>query len=196
LCAYRSNWRWDITKHIRLKTIRDSNHKTARVLMNDETGRRNYTKYNKYVTLMKVSDADSDDKKSLKSGEMSLQNQQELEQMQQLHHQQQQQHQQSTTASAEQHMKASLEHPFDLSLKMMTNTKPDSVPNLIKMPFNLFANLPVGSTPTTSATTSASISNFINENFDASKDVSSASSSPNNESKSKSHFKCKKCNFK
>jgi len=54
LCSYRSNWRWDITKHIRLKTIRDPSHKTAKVLMNDETGRRNYTKYNKYITLMKV----------------------------------------------------------------------------------------------------------------------------------------------
>lgn len=54
LCAYRSNWRWDITKHIRLKTVRDSSHERARVLMTDETGRRNYSKYNKYLTLMKV----------------------------------------------------------------------------------------------------------------------------------------------
>uniref|UniRef100_A0A336MSB2 CSON006454 protein n=1 Tax=Culicoides sonorensis TaxID=179676 RepID=A0A336MSB2_CULSO len=64
LCAYRSNWRWDITKHIRLKTVRDSNHKTARVLMNDETGRRNYTKYNKYITLMGVNDSDTNVKQS------------------------------------------------------------------------------------------------------------------------------------
>ncbi|XP_058125645.1 uncharacterized protein LOC131290341 [Anopheles ziemanni] len=56
LCAYRSNWRWDITKHIRLKTIRDPSHKNACVLMNDETGRRNYTKYNKYVALMQITD--------------------------------------------------------------------------------------------------------------------------------------------
>ncbi|KAI5737626.1 hypothetical protein M8J76_015173 [Diaphorina citri] len=54
LCAYRSNWRWDITKHIRLKTIRDPAHEAAKVLMTDETGRRNYTKYNKFLTLMKV----------------------------------------------------------------------------------------------------------------------------------------------
>ncbi|XP_055916207.1 uncharacterized protein LOC129949031 isoform X2 [Eupeodes corollae] len=70
LCAYRSNWRWDITKHIRLKTIRDPSHKNARVLMNDETGRRNYTKYNKYITLMKVTDEDGDPK-LMKSGEMT-----------------------------------------------------------------------------------------------------------------------------
>lgn len=70
LCSYRSNWRWDITKHIRLKTIRDPSHKTARVLMNDETGRRNYTKYNKYITLMKVSEEDGN-LKLMKSGEMT-----------------------------------------------------------------------------------------------------------------------------
>nr|CAD7268575.1 unnamed protein product [Timema shepardi] len=54
LCAYRSNWRWDITKHIRLKSARDAGHERARVLMTDETGRRNYSKYNKYLTLMRV----------------------------------------------------------------------------------------------------------------------------------------------
>lgn len=70
LCNYRSNWRWDITKHIRLKTIRDPGHKDAGVLMNDETGRRNYTKYNKYITLMKMTDEDGDPK-LLKSGEMT-----------------------------------------------------------------------------------------------------------------------------
>lgn len=70
LCSYRSNWRWDITKHIRLKTIRDVSHKTAKVLMNDETGRRNYTKYNKYITLMKITDEDGDPK-YMKSGEMT-----------------------------------------------------------------------------------------------------------------------------
>lgn len=69
LCSYRSNWRWDITKHIRLKTIRDISHKSAKVLMNDETGRRNYTKYNKYITLMKVTEEDGDPK-MMKSGEM------------------------------------------------------------------------------------------------------------------------------
>ncbi|KAG8036802.1 hypothetical protein G9C98_004124 [Cotesia typhae] len=48
-CAYRSNWRWDITKHIKLKSARDAAHANARVLMTDETGRRNYSKYNKYL---------------------------------------------------------------------------------------------------------------------------------------------------
>ncbi|CAH0556862.1 unnamed protein product [Brassicogethes aeneus] len=55
LCAYRSNWRWDITKHIKLKSVRDRAHESAKVLMTDETGRRNYTKYNKYLTEIPVS---------------------------------------------------------------------------------------------------------------------------------------------
>uniref|UniRef100_A0A0A9X010 C2H2-type domain-containing protein n=1 Tax=Lygus hesperus TaxID=30085 RepID=A0A0A9X010_LYGHE len=54
LCHYSSNWRWDITKHIRLKTIRDPSHEKAKVLLTDETGRRNYSKYNKYLTTMKM----------------------------------------------------------------------------------------------------------------------------------------------
>ena len=71
LCAYRSNWRWDITKHIRLKLLRDPQHGEARVLMNDETGRRNYSKYNKYITLMRVVDKKHDGKMS-KSGIATL----------------------------------------------------------------------------------------------------------------------------
>ncbi|KAG5674665.1 hypothetical protein PVAND_004618 [Polypedilum vanderplanki] len=67
LCAYRSNWRWDITKHIRLKLLRDPQHGEAKVLMNDETGRRNYSKYNKYITVMRVMDKKHDGKMS-KSG--------------------------------------------------------------------------------------------------------------------------------
>lgn len=55
LCKYRSNWRWDITKHIKLKSVRDKDHESAKVLMTDETGRRNYTKYNKYLTEIHVS---------------------------------------------------------------------------------------------------------------------------------------------
>ncbi|XP_050307257.1 uncharacterized protein LOC126743997 isoform X2 [Anthonomus grandis grandis] len=55
LCSYRSNWRWDITKHIKLKSVRDQAHENAKVLMTDETGRRNYTKYNKYLTEIPLS---------------------------------------------------------------------------------------------------------------------------------------------
>ncbi|XP_072936309.1 uncharacterized protein [Epargyreus clarus] len=51
LCKYKSNWRWDITKHIKLKTARDPYHAEAKVHMTDETGRRNYTKYNKFLAM-------------------------------------------------------------------------------------------------------------------------------------------------
>lgn len=61
LCSYRSNWRWDITKHIKLKSVRDPAHESAKVLMTDETGRRNYTKYNKYLTEIHVSGEQSSD---------------------------------------------------------------------------------------------------------------------------------------
>ncbi|EDX04870.1 uncharacterized protein LOC6732153 [Drosophila simulans] len=70
LCAYRSNWRWDITKHIRLKALRDRSHNQAQVLMNDETGRRNYAKYNQYLTMMKVSAEQMADSKGMRTGEM------------------------------------------------------------------------------------------------------------------------------
>ncbi|XP_050451886.1 uncharacterized protein LOC126851701 isoform X2 [Cataglyphis hispanica] len=60
MCAYRSNWRWDITKHIKLKAAKDAVHTTARVLMTDETGRRNYSKYNKYLAQVEQQQWDED----------------------------------------------------------------------------------------------------------------------------------------
>lgn len=56
LCQYKSNWRWDITKHIKLKSARDSIHNEAKVLMTDETGRRNYSKYNKFLAMLKLNE--------------------------------------------------------------------------------------------------------------------------------------------
>lgn len=71
-CAYRSNWRWDITKHIRLKSARRTvseesagivnSHQGAKVLMTDETGRRNYSKYNRYLTVMEMDITDGADR--------------------------------------------------------------------------------------------------------------------------------------
>jgi len=43
-----------VFRHIRLKSARDPAHTEAVVNMTDETGRRNYSKYNKYLTMMKV----------------------------------------------------------------------------------------------------------------------------------------------
>ncbi|KAL1498353.1 hypothetical protein ABEB36_009166 [Hypothenemus hampei] len=68
LCSYRSNWRWDITKHIKLKSVRDQAHESAKVLMTDETGRRNYTKYNKYLTEIPLSSLQSSNETSGGSG--------------------------------------------------------------------------------------------------------------------------------
>ncbi|XP_073941504.1 uncharacterized protein isoform X2 [Choristoneura fumiferana] len=56
LCKYKSNWRWDITKHIKLKSVRDPDHNEAKVLMTDETGRRNYSKYNKFLAIPVVNE--------------------------------------------------------------------------------------------------------------------------------------------
>ncbi|XP_021182842.3 zinc finger protein Xfin [Helicoverpa armigera] len=56
LCKYKSNWRWDITKHIKLKSARDPEHNEAKVLMTDETGRRNYSKYNKFLAMPVLND--------------------------------------------------------------------------------------------------------------------------------------------
>lgn len=57
-CDYRSNWRWDVAKHIRLKGVRDPAHAAQsrpRVLVHDDdSSRRNYSKYNKFLTLMTV----------------------------------------------------------------------------------------------------------------------------------------------
>ncbi|XP_063700176.1 uncharacterized protein LOC134830575 [Culicoides brevitarsis] len=139
LCAYRSNWRWDITKHIRLKTVRDSNHKTAKVLMNDETGRRNYTKYNKYITLMGVNDNDTNTKQSKADDSILLQ------------HQEQQNRENG------------------------------------------------GSTPTSMDTSNpylASALSFGKNSHNNNNDDSQLSDGESNNNNKKTHFKCKKCNFK
>ncbi|XP_023236351.1 zinc finger protein 729-like isoform X2 [Centruroides sculpturatus] len=49
ICGYRSNWQWDITKHIKMKAIRDNSHSDATVLITDETGNKNYDKYKQYL---------------------------------------------------------------------------------------------------------------------------------------------------
>lgn len=58
-CGYKSNWRWDITKHIKLKTSRDSSHQNAQVLITDETGEKNYEKYDCYVTIIQLDETNA-----------------------------------------------------------------------------------------------------------------------------------------
>ena len=58
-CGYKSNWRWDITKHIKLKTSRDSSHQNAQVLITDETGEKNYEKYDCYVAIIQLDETNA-----------------------------------------------------------------------------------------------------------------------------------------
>ena len=53
-CSYKSNWRWDITKHIKLKELRDPSHTKAKVLLTHESGQRNYRKYDRYLVMMQL----------------------------------------------------------------------------------------------------------------------------------------------
>ena len=53
-CGYRSNWRWDITKHIKLKSVKDCSHLRAKLFINDGDSTRDYDKYDIYLELMQV----------------------------------------------------------------------------------------------------------------------------------------------
>ncbi|CAM1310065.1 Uncharacterised protein g5337 [Pycnogonum litorale] len=48
-CFYRSNWEWDITKHIKMKTQKNEEHTSAKVMLIDEAGRKNYDKYKRFM---------------------------------------------------------------------------------------------------------------------------------------------------
>ncbi|CAG2101412.1 unnamed protein product [Medioppia subpectinata] len=49
VCGHRSNWEWDVTKHIKMKSQRDPKHAEAKAMLVHESGKRDYSKYNKYV---------------------------------------------------------------------------------------------------------------------------------------------------
>ncbi|XP_066972811.1 zinc finger protein 142-like isoform X4 [Macrobrachium rosenbergii] len=58
-CGYKSNWRWDITKHIKLKTTRDNSHQKADVVITDATGEKNYEKYDRYLTVIQLDETNA-----------------------------------------------------------------------------------------------------------------------------------------
>ncbi|XP_068235428.1 uncharacterized protein [Palaemon carinicauda] len=58
-CGYKSNWRWDITKHIKLKTTRDNSHQKADVVITDATGEKNYEKYDRYLTVIQLDESNA-----------------------------------------------------------------------------------------------------------------------------------------
>ncbi|CAG0901071.1 unnamed protein product [Darwinula stevensoni] len=56
LCKYRSNWNWDVKKHIKLKSERDPEHRNAKVYITHDSGNKNYEKYGKYMAVMDIKD--------------------------------------------------------------------------------------------------------------------------------------------
>lgn len=58
ICGHRSNWEWDVTKHIKMKAQRDPNHVKARPVLIHDSGRRDYSKYSKFVVYVDQAEAD------------------------------------------------------------------------------------------------------------------------------------------
>lgn len=57
VCGHRSNWEWDVTKHIKMKSQRDPKHVNAKAMLVHESGKRDYSKYNKYVVWVNQKEA-------------------------------------------------------------------------------------------------------------------------------------------
>ncbi|XP_077500412.1 uncharacterized protein LOC144111134 [Amblyomma americanum] len=60
VCNYRSNWRWDVNKHIKSKSGNDPKHKKAELVVMGETGFKNYAKYK--IHLVDVEESSKGDK--------------------------------------------------------------------------------------------------------------------------------------
>lgn len=52
VCGHRSNWEWDVTKHIKMKAQRDARHINARPVLIHDSGKRDYSKYNKFLVYV------------------------------------------------------------------------------------------------------------------------------------------------
>lgn len=59
VCGHRSNWEWDVTKHIKMKSQRDENHLNAKPVLVHDSGKRDYAKYDKYVVWMAEHEAEA-----------------------------------------------------------------------------------------------------------------------------------------
>lgn len=53
-CHYKSNWRWNVNKYIRLKTPKDPKHAVAKTLLTHGSGQRDYRKYDNYLVTMSL----------------------------------------------------------------------------------------------------------------------------------------------
>ncbi|XP_027198504.2 uncharacterized protein LOC113792774 isoform X1 [Dermatophagoides pteronyssinus] len=58
ICGHRSNWEWDVTKHIKMKAQRDPIHEKAHPVLIHDSGKRDYSKYNKFVVWIGRDEAD------------------------------------------------------------------------------------------------------------------------------------------
>ncbi|CAG0883960.1 unnamed protein product [Darwinula stevensoni] len=67
ICFYKSNWRWDVTKHIKIRAQRDRSHRAGCVVLTDESGIKNYNKYEKYATFIEAREGDGDTSDSRKN---------------------------------------------------------------------------------------------------------------------------------
>lgn len=184
LCAYRSNWRWDITKHIRLKLLRDPQHGEAKVLMNDETGRRNYSKYNKYITLMRVVDKKHDGKLHKSGLGLNYSPKSSLVQ---------ENHMQSPPSSASTPLSVYSEPAMNLAASTSANSPID--PSVLLQHLSKDANF-LKNMQNFNLLAQNILQQQQQQQMQHHEGQDANDKSKDNENAKKTHFKCKKCNFK
>lgn len=191
LCAYRSNWRWDITKHIRLKLLRDPQHGEAKVLMNDETGRRNYSKYNKYITVMRVVDKKHDGKMS-KSGLLNYSPKSSLVM--------ENNNIQSPPSSSSTPLSVYSDPPTLTLGNAATSSASSPLSSMLlehlSKDMNFLKNLTNLQNLNLVAANVFNSQNLLQQQQAAQEAAQEHDKSKESESSKKTHFKCKKCNFK
>lgn len=153
-------------------------------MMNDETGRRNYSKYNKYITLMRVVDKKHDGKLS-KSGLVSLNYSPKSSLVQESNLQ-------SPPSSAStplsgysdppMNLASSASSPLNVSSMLLEHLSKDM--NFLKnlQNFNMVAH-------------AFNSQNILQQQHQPSEQQDQQDKSKDENAK-KTHFKCKKCNFK
>lgn len=66
ICGHRSNWEWDVTKHIKMKAQRDPAHAKAQPVLIHDSGKRDYSKYDRFVVWVGQTEADGANKEANK----------------------------------------------------------------------------------------------------------------------------------
>jgi len=62
VCEQRSNYAWDIAKHIKMRSQKSDDHANADAVLVHHSGKRDYRKYDKYLILINKKDIDGDSK--------------------------------------------------------------------------------------------------------------------------------------